>query len=81
MFMVVVAVNIAGHMKKTTINALLLMGYCLGNFVGPFFFLTAQALTYNLGAGIVFFCVGIQALCIVCIWVLLIWRNKKRRGE
>lgn len=30
-----VAANYAGHMKKVTINAVLLMSFCLGNIIGP----------------------------------------------
>lgn len=56
------------------------MGYCSANFIGPFFFLTTQAPTYNLGVGMMFFCVAVQVLCIVGIWLLLIWRNKTRRA-
>ncbi|KAH7219488.1 major facilitator superfamily domain-containing protein [Fusarium oxysporum] len=43
--------NTAGHTKKITTNALLLIGYCLGNFVGPFFFKSNQAPQYELGVG------------------------------
>lgn len=78
--MSVATANTAGHTKKITTNAFLLMGYCLGNFIGPFFFLTNQAPTYNLGVGMMFFCIAVQVFCIVAIWGLLIWRNKKRRG-
>ncbi|KAH6670419.1 major facilitator superfamily transporter [Halenospora varia] len=77
--MSVATANTAGHTKKITTNAFLLMGYCLGNFIGPFFFLTSQAPTYNLGVGMMFFCVAVQVLSIVGVLLLFVWRNKKRR--
>ncbi|KAL6703743.1 hypothetical protein ACN47E_009124 [Coniothyrium glycines] len=33
-----VAANIAGHTKKVTMNAILLMSFCLGNIIGPLTF-------------------------------------------
>lgn len=76
--MAVATANTAGHTKKITTNALLLIGYCLGNFIGPFFFKTDQAPTYNLGVGMMFFCVALQVICLVGIGMLFWVRNKKR---
>lgn len=94
--MSVATANTAGHTKKVTTNATLLVGmfvlfvtdranltlsgYCLGNFIGPFFFLTSQAPRYELGVGMMFFCIGVQVLSICGIWVLL-WMRNKKRGE
>ncbi|KAJ9428030.1 major facilitator superfamily domain-containing protein [Fusarium oxysporum] len=61
--------NTAGHTKKITTNALLLIGYCLGNFVGPFFFKSSQAPQYELGV----------VASLVALWVLLWMRNRSRR--
>jgi predicted MFS family arabinose efflux permease len=38
-----VAANIAGHTKKVTMNAILLMSFCLGNIIGPLTFRQADA--------------------------------------
>lgn len=35
--MSVAAANTAGHTKKATTNTILLIGYCLDNFIEPFF--------------------------------------------
>ncbi|KAK6072788.1 major facilitator superfamily transporter [Seiridium cupressi] len=78
--MAVATANTAGHTKKITTNAMLLIGYCLGNFIGPFFFKSNQAPVYNLGVGMMFFCIAVQVLCLVGIWILLWSRNKKRRA-
>ncbi|TID24483.1 hypothetical protein E6O75_ATG02848 [Venturia nashicola] len=76
--MSVATANTAGHTKKITTNAALLIGYCLGNFIGPFFFITDQAPRYSLGVAMMFFCVAVQVLSIVGIWVLLWKRNRER---
>ncbi|RDI78123.1 hypothetical protein Vi05172_g11910 [Venturia inaequalis] len=76
--MSVATANTAGHTKKITTNAALLIGYCLGNFIGPFFFITDQAPRYNLGVAMMFFCVGVQVLSIGGIWFLLWKRNRER---
>lgn len=71
--------NTAGHTKKITTNALLLIGYCLGNFVGPFFFKSNQAPQYELGVGMMFTCIAIQVASLVALWVLLWMRNRSRQ--
>ncbi|KAJ3537197.1 hypothetical protein NM208_g6418 [Fusarium decemcellulare] len=79
--MSVATANTAGHTKKITTNALLIIGYCLGNFVGPFFFKTDQSPRYTLGVAMMLFCVGVQILCLVSLWVLFWFRNRSRRDE
>lgn len=78
--MSVATANTAGHTKKITTNAFLLMGYCLGNFIGPFFFVTDQAPTYQLGVGMMFFCIAVQVLSISGIGFLL-WRRNAERNK
>jgi len=75
--MALATANTAGYTKKITTNALVLIGYCLGNFVGPFFFKKDQAPGYILGVGMMLFCIGAQVLLLVIIWLLLWTRNKK----
>jgi hypothetical protein len=75
--MAVATANTAGYTKKITTNALLLIGYCAGNFVGPFFFKTNQAPTYELGVGMMLFCIGAQVICLVSLWALFWIRNKR----
>ncbi|TDZ32609.1 putative transporter [Colletotrichum spinosum] len=79
--MSVATANTAGHTKKITTNAVLLIGYCLGNFVGPFFFKTEQAPRYTLGVAMMIFCVGLQIACLCGLWALLWGRNRSRKAE
>lgn len=65
--------NTAGHTKKVTVNTLFLVGYCVGNIIGPQSFRANQAPNYA-GAKIamlVSFCAGD-----VCI-ALMYWLNKR----
>lgn len=78
--MAVATANTAGHTKKITTNAMLLIGYCLGNFIGPFFFKTSQAPRYTLGVAMMFFCIGVQVVSLVGLGVLFWFRNRERRA-
>ncbi|OAA59209.1 major facilitator superfamily transporter [Niveomyces insectorum RCEF 264] len=78
--MAVATANTAGHTKKITTNAVLLIGYCLGNFIGPFFFKADQAPVYPLGVGMMFFCVGVQVAVLAALALLLWSRNRSRRA-
>ncbi|KAL4753104.1 hypothetical protein BDW72DRAFT_191466 [Aspergillus terricola var. indicus] len=78
--MSVATANTAGHTKKITTNALLIIGYCSGNFVGPFFFKPDQQPMYPLGVGMMFFCIVMQVVCLVGLLLLLWWRNSKREA-
>lgn len=79
--MSVATANTAGHTKKVTTNALLLIGYCLGNIIGPFFFIKEQEPTYTLGMGMILVCVGIQIAALSGLWFLLYIRNRSRKAE
>jgi ACS family allantoate permease-like MFS transporter len=79
--MSVVTANTAGATKKSTSAAMLLIGYCLGNFIGPFFFRKPQAPRYELGVGMMLTCIGIQLLSIVSLYLLFVARNRKRAAE
>lgn len=76
--MSVITANTAGHTKKATSAAILLIGYCLGNFIGPFFFISSQAPRYELGVGMMLTCIAIQVVCILSTWALLWNRNRRR---
>ena len=55
--MLVTTTNTMGHTRKITTNATLLIGYCVGNLVGPFFVVANQAPQYQLGVGTMLCCV------------------------
>lgn len=77
-----VAANFAGHTKKVTINAILLMSFCLGNIIGPLTFTGSTAPVYT-PAKIAIMATGAVAIAST---VLLMWkygyenRKRDRRG-
>ncbi|KAH6669621.1 major facilitator superfamily transporter [Plectosphaerella plurivora] len=79
--MSVATANTAGHTKKITTNAIVLIGYCAGNIVGPFFFIKEQEPRYTFGMGMILVCVGIQIAALAGLYVLLYVRNRSRRAE
>jgi len=69
-----------GHTKKTTTNAMLLIGYCLGNLLSPQMWKAEYAPRYYIPWGI------ILATYIICPCMLLgigfaLWRENKRRDR
>jgi uncharacterized membrane protein YoaK (UPF0700 family) len=73
-----VAANFAGHTKKVTINAILLMSFCLGNIIGPLTFTGSTAPVYT-PAKIAIMATGAVAIAST---VLMLWKygneNRKR---
>lgn len=45
-FLSLIATNVAGYTKKTTVAALYLIGYCVGNIIGPQVFRPKDAPRY-----------------------------------
>lgn len=73
-----VSSNVAGHTKKTTVNALLLIAYCVGNLIGPQTFLAKEAPGYNTAiiCIVTFTCVSLVTL--IALYFLYSWANKRR---
>jgi hypothetical protein len=45
--MSIIASNVAGYTKRTTVNAVMFMGNCAGNITGPFLFFPGEAPGYE----------------------------------
>lgn len=75
-----VAANFAGHTKKVTMNAILLMSFCLGNIIGPLTFTGATAPVYT-PAKIAIMVTGAVAIAAT---MMLLWKyrheNQRRDG-
>ncbi|ORY01750.1 major facilitator superfamily transporter [Clohesyomyces aquaticus] len=72
------ACNFAGHTKKVTMNAILLMSFCLGNILGPLTFRDADAPEF-IPAKITI--VAVDTSVVLAVGVLLLyyrWENKRR---
>ncbi|OCF30880.1 membrane transporter [Kwoniella heveanensis CBS 569] len=69
-----------GHTKKTTTNAMLLIGYCVGNLVAPQMWLAKYSPRYYVPWGIILACYIVCPLIMLAIaWAL--WRENKRRDR
>jgi hypothetical protein len=73
-----VSANFAGHTKKVTMNAILLMSFCLGNIIGPLTFTGDTAPVY-IPAKIAIMATGLVAIGATgALWWLYLWENRKR---
>lgn len=73
-----VAANYAGHTKKVTMNALLLMSFCLGNILGPLSFTAQSAPAYvPAKAAIVGTCAA-AIFFVVLLQAYYHWENQRR---
>jgi hypothetical protein len=76
-----VSANYSGHTKKVTMNAVLLMSFCLGNIIGPLTFTGATAPTY-IPAKIAIMATGLVAIgATMLLWWMYRHENAKRDSE
>ena len=76
-----IASNVAGYTKKTTVSAVLFIAYCTGNIIGPQLFFEDEAPRYQSGFIGIIVCFGITTLTIICMRQNLAWRNKRRDAK
>ncbi|KAK4985120.1 hypothetical protein LTR50_006180 [Elasticomyces elasticus] len=73
-----VAANYAGHTKKITMNAILLMSFCLGNIIGPLTFRKNDAPNYiPAKITIIVTCTAAIAFSLM-LRAYYVWENKRR---
>ncbi|KAK5122915.1 hypothetical protein LTR85_003480 [Meristemomyces frigidus] len=73
-----VAANYAGHTKKVTMNAILLMSFCLGNIIGPLTFTAPSAPNYIPAKITIIVTCAVAAVLAVGLQVHYIMENKRR---
>jgi MFS family permease len=75
-----VAANVAGHTKKVTMNAILLMSFCLGNIIGPLTFRQSDAPDFvPAKITIIVTCGFAVAMTLVLRWYY-VTENRRRDG-
>lgn len=74
-----VASNCSGATKKMTVTAILFLGYCAGNIVGPQFFITSEAPLYPTGFRAIMSCFALTILAAFILRVYLIRQNRSRQ--
>ncbi|KAJ5664681.1 MFS general substrate transporter [Penicillium macrosclerotiorum] len=78
MTMSLITANTGGSTKRSVVNGIFFISYCVGNIVGPFSFKTSEAPTYTSGivAMLVAYCV--EALLLLSFAVYAAMLNKKK---
>ncbi|KAK8850643.1 hypothetical protein IAR55_004562 [Kwoniella newhampshirensis] len=61
------------------VSGIIWFGACIGNIVGPFFYLANQAPSYRLGIGSLLTCNCIEFLLFFAFRYAFIWENRKKR--
>ncbi|EXJ81045.1 hypothetical protein A1O3_07333 [Capronia epimyces CBS 606.96] len=78
MILVMNTSNNAGITKKTTVNAMSFVAYCVGNIVGPQLFFDSEAPNYPSGFAAMLVCFCVTILATFALRLYLIWCNKKK---
>lgn len=73
--------NTSGHTKKVTRNAVTFLSYCLGNIVGPQFFLTSEAPNYPTGYRAILSCISLSIVCIAVYGIGVWFTNRSTLKE
>jgi len=73
-----VSTNVAGYTKKTTVAALYLIGYCVGNIIGPQTFRPSDAPRYVPAEITIVVCWGLCLIDLLFIWWYCRYQNKKK---
>lgn len=76
-----VAANYAGHTKKVTMNAILLMSFCLGNIIGPLTFRQEDQPDFIPAKITIIVTCAFAAVMALVLRAYYIWVNKKRGRE
>ncbi|KAJ5234623.1 transporter [Penicillium citrinum] len=69
--------NVAGYTKKTTVAALYLIGYCVGNIIGPQTFRPEDAPRYLSAEITILVCIGVALLIMLFIY----WWYRKENAR
>lgn len=70
--------NTAGRTKKSTVNTIFLIGYCVGNIIGPQTFRTNQAPSYTGAKIAMVVSFGTAEILILLMYLLNLFENKRR---
>lgn len=76
-----IASNVAGYTKKTTVSAILFIAYCTGNIIGPQLFFADQAPRYQSGFIAILVCFGLATATILGMRQYMAWCNKTRNSK
>ncbi|TQV90631.1 vitamin H transporter [Cordyceps javanica] len=70
--------DIAGYTKKTTVLAVLFIGYCAGNIAGPQLFIAKETPRFQTAFQGIIICLIIACVSMVVLRQYMAWDNKRR---
>ncbi|KAJ5371514.1 uncharacterized protein N7496_007606 [Penicillium cataractarum] len=70
--------NVAGFTKKSTVSALMFVAYCVGNIVGPQFFIPSEKPGYPTGIKAAMSGLVLGIFFLICLYVYYMWENRRR---
>ncbi|KAK1986956.1 major facilitator superfamily transporter [Colletotrichum cereale] len=74
-----VGANYAGHTKKVTMNATLLICFCIGNIIGPLTFTAESAPEYIPAKTAIIVTSGLAMVFTLMLRFYYVWENKRRQ--
>jgi ACS family allantoate permease-like MFS transporter len=80
MILSLISSNIAGYTKKTTVAAMYLVAYCVGNIIGPQTFRPSDAPRYKPAEITIIVCYGVCAIDVAFIYWYYRRMNKKNEA-
>ncbi|KAL1938014.1 hypothetical protein VTO73DRAFT_12025 [Trametes versicolor] len=79
--LVVIANNVGGFTKKTCTTAIMFIGYCAGNVIGPHFIIDSEAPRYRTGTMAMFISYIVETVAHIALGLYMLWSNIKRDRE
>ncbi|OQE12849.1 hypothetical protein PENFLA_c061G00751 [Penicillium flavigenum] len=70
--------NVAGFTKKSTVSGLMFAAYCVGNIVGPQFFIPSEEPAYPTGIKASMSGLAFGMFFLICLYVYYVWENRRR---
>lgn len=77
-FLSCISSNSAGHTKKIVTSAICMIGYCIGNLIGPLTFVESEAPHYSSAKLTIVVCFGISLLLACAVYFVNLEENKRR---
>lgn len=77
-FLSLISTNVAGYTKKTTVAAMYLIAYCVGNIIGPQTFRPKDAPRYVPAEIVIICCYGVGLAIMLFIYLWCRSQNKKK---
>ncbi|KUM59702.1 hypothetical protein ACN42_g7434 [Penicillium freii] len=74
----IVTSNVAGFSKKSVVSSLLFIAYCVGNIVGPQFFLASEEPSYPTGIKASMSGLILSLFLLLCLYSYYTWENRRR---